>query len=84
MKKGWPRLIIGIGLAGMTTWALAASIEQPVLYGLGRAATPEDIRAWNFDVPPSGEGLPPGQGTVQDGAAIFAKKCAGCHGPTGK
>lgn len=31
----------------------------------------------------TGEGLPPGRGTVQQGAAIYANKCAACHGPTG-
>src|SRR5215217_6947769 len=30
-------------------------------YGIGRPATEDDIRAADIDVPPSGEGLPPGQ-----------------------
>ena len=50
---------------------------------LGQPATAEDIRSWNIDVNPNGEGLPPGRGTVPEGAAVFAAKCAKCHGPSG-
>ena len=32
---------------------------------------------------PTGEGLPQGQGTVKQGAQVYAGKCAACHGPTG-
>ena len=78
-------------LTGLGTLALALgcvwsgwSAEERVEYGLGRAASEEDIRAWNIDVVPTGEGLPPGQGTVKQGGQVFAVKCAACHGPTGK
>ena len=57
--------------------------EKAGEYGIGRSATDEEIRAWNIDVSPSGEGLPPGEGTVKRGAQVFAAKCAACHGPTG-
>jgi len=52
--------------------------------GIGRPATPADIAAWDDDVMPDGTGLPPGSGTPPAGAAIFAMRCAGCHGKTGK
>jgi len=52
-------------------------------YDLGRPATEEEIRPWNIDVAPSGDGLPPGQGTVRQGAQVYAAQCARCHGPTG-
>src|SRR5205085_12612753 len=29
------------------------------------------------------KGLPPGSGTVEQGAAVFAQKCVACHGPNG-
>ena len=32
---------------------------------------------------PDGTGLPPGQGTVEQGRAVYARRCAACHGPTG-
>jgi cytochrome c len=51
--------------------------------GLGQPATAEDIGRWNIDVGPDGVGLPPGSGTVPQGAAVYAARCAKCHGSTG-
>lgn len=56
----------------------------PAPIGLGRAATPEEIAAWDKDVDPSGHGLPPGQGDVATGRALFAQKCLACHGAKGE
>lgn len=53
-------------------------------YGLGRPATPGEIAGWDIDVSPDGRGLPPGHGGVQEGKAIFAAKCAPCHGDQGQ
>ena len=50
---------------------------------LGRAATAEEIAAWDISIDPSGAGLPAGGGTPRQGEAIFAAKCAGCHGEKG-
>ena len=50
---------------------------------LGRAATPEEIAAWDISIDPSGAGLPAGGGTARQGEAIFAAKCAACHGEKG-
>jgi len=50
---------------------------------LGRAATPEEIAAWDISIDPGGAGLPPGGGTARQGEAIFAAKCAVCHGEKG-
>ena len=50
---------------------------------LGRQAAVEEITLWNIDIGPNGDGLPPGRGTVAQGAAIYASKCAKCHGPSG-
>ena len=50
---------------------------------LGRVATPDEIAAWDISIDPSGAGLPAGSGSARTGAAIFAAKCAGCHGETG-
>ena len=56
----------------------------PPRLGIGRAATPAEIAAWDIDIMPDGKGLPPGRGTPMEGATIFASRCAGCHGKTGK
>src|SRR2546425_3179876 len=57
--------------------------EDGARYGFGKAAVPADVLAWDIDVMPDGTGLPPGSGTAPQGAAIYAHKCAACHGPTG-
>jgi cytochrome c len=62
----------------------AAQSPLPARYGLGRAATPDEIRARDIDVMPDGRGLPPGRGTVAEGAAVYAAKCASCHGANGE
>ena len=59
----------------------AAVMAQSPTYGVGRAPTAEEIRAWDISIGPDGEELPPGRGTVRDGAQLYrAKGCAGCHG----
>src|SRR5262249_38494661 len=76
-------LVTGAFLAIACTQSSWSTEERATGYGLGRLATEEEIRAWNIDVSPNGEGLPPGKGTVRQGAAVYASKCAKCHGPTG-
>ncbi|WP_299649538.1 c-type cytochrome [uncultured Tateyamaria sp.] len=49
-------------------------------YGLGRAALPEEIAAWDVDVLPDGRGLPEGSGDVWTGEEVFVDNCASCHG----
>jgi cytochrome c len=53
-------------------------------FGVGRTPTPEEIRAWDISIGPHGEELPPGRGTVREGAQLYRTKgCASCHGATG-
>ncbi|MDO8677984.1 MAG: cytochrome c [Acidobacteriota bacterium] len=51
--------------------------------GIGRAATPDEIKKIDIDVMPDGRGLPPGRGTVAEGQALYTAKCQSCHGPSG-
>ena len=52
--------------------------------GIGRAATEEEVRAWDIDVRPDFKGLPKGSGTVAHGQEIWEAKCASCHGTFGE
>jgi cytochrome c len=61
-----------------------SALAQSPTYGVGRPPTPEEIRAWDISIGPTGEELPPGRGTAKEGAQLYRTKgCAGCHGATG-
>ena len=72
-------------LVAVALVACASASAQTSKYpNVGRTATPEEIKAADITVVPSGRGLPPGKGTAKDGARIYAAYCAICHGTTGK
>ncbi len=62
----------------------AAATAQSPKYGVGTPLSQEEIRSFDFTVGPEGKELPPGRGTVKDGAAIYAKRCEVCHGQNGE
>lgn len=53
-------------------------------FGLGREATPAEVKAWDIDVRPDGKGLPEGRGSVEMGEELFVENCASCHGDFGE
>jgi cytochrome c len=61
-----------------------ALAQTPSYSKIGRAATKEEIAAWDISIGPDGKGLPEGHGTSKEGAAVFAEKCAVCHGTEGQ
>ena len=52
--------------------------------GLGKPLTEADIKQWDIAILPDGTNLPPGSGTPEHGAKIYAEKCSACHGDAGK
>jgi mono/diheme cytochrome c family protein len=63
--------------------APAAGLAQS-RYNVGTPLSQDEIRSFDFMLGPEGKELPPGHGTAKDGAAVFAKRCAVCHGPNGE
>ena len=62
-----------------------AGAAEPGSFGYGRVATPAQIAGWDIDVRgEDGAGLPPGKGTVDRGADVYAEQCAACHGTFGE
>ncbi len=53
-------------------------------FGFGEAASPERIAAWDIDIGPDGEGLPPGSGSVERGETLYRLQCVQCHGARGE
>ena len=74
-------------IRGITIGLLAAALifgaslnAQSPKYGIGRAASEEEIRAWDISIPPDGTGLPAGKGTAVEGKEVYKLRCAECHG----
>ncbi len=70
--------------AALLLTAGAALSAEPQQTGFGRPATKAEIEAADIDVRADGTGLPPGHGSVEEGATIFATQCAACHGTGGE
>ncbi len=60
-----------------------AALAQSSTYNLGRTPSAEESRTCCIPITIEGEGLPPGSGSAEQGAPIYAQKCAVCHGQTG-
>jgi len=69
-------------LAAASALAWPALAQSPT-YGVGRAPTEAEIKAWDIAIGPDGKELPPGRGTAVEGRVIYAAQCARCHGATG-
>ena len=54
------------------------------VFGIGRPAGPDEIRALADTILPDGTGLPAGSGTAADGEPLFVARCAACHGLHGE
>jgi len=77
--------------------AYKVNTQEKSEFGFGRVATKNEIRAWDVDVKPNGEGLPkydvdhhgkpmldkPAQGSVELGDELYAAQCVMCHGEFG-
>lgn len=78
----WFNLLVPV----MALAACVAVLAQTPTYNLGRTPSEEEIRLWDAmgSIGPEGKGLPPGKGTPEEGAKVYAKYCAFCHGLTGE
>src|SRR6185436_19982568 len=61
-----------------------SALAQGPSFGIGRTPTPDEIKALDISIGPTGEELPPGKGTAKEGAQLYRTKgCAACHGAEG-
>jgi cytochrome c len=71
-------------LASFGSAAFAQAGGSAAYPGIGRAATPKELQAWDIDVRPDFKGLPAGSGSVAKGMEVWEAKCASCHGIFGE
>ena len=79
MRYGSSKVLVPV----MVLATCVVAVAQTPTYNLGRTPSAEEIRAWDISIGPEGKELPPGSGTAEQGAPIYAQKCAACHGSTG-
>ena len=80
------RIVRHLAVLAVVAPAACARDASPAAerYGVGRAATAQEVAAWDIDVDTTGHGLPAGRGTAAEGASVYAAKCASCHGAKGE
>lgn len=62
------------------TSAGATANPTEVSFGFGQPAPDDLVAQWAIAIPPDGEHLPGGSGSVEQGREVFNTACAACHG----
>jgi cytochrome c len=70
-----------LALCAIVGAAMARAAEGP---GLGQPVPQEKLATIDIGIAQDGKGLPAGRGSAVEGAAVFAAKCAACHGVGGE
>ncbi len=70
-------------IVAVTVMSETAATTPPRL-GIGEPASADEISRWDIDIRFDGLGLPRGRGDVAQGDAIYAERCAMCHGDFGE
>jgi len=78
--RSFPKLAISVMVVSVGIACVTALAQTPNYTGVGRTASQEEIRAWDIAIGLEGKELPPGSGTATEGAQVYARKCAACHG----
>jgi cytochrome c len=78
------KAVPALGLAALGLGLTLPGLAQMPTYKLGRTPTADEIKAWDIAIGPDGRELPSGRGTAAEGKEVYAKRCAECHGATGK
>jgi mono/diheme cytochrome c family protein len=66
-------------LSGLLLLLGMAHAQDQTQFGFGSSVSQQEIAKY-FSYPADGAGLPPGSGTAEQGAKVYAENCAACHG----
>ncbi len=79
----WHKVLgIAVVVAGVAVGPVDAAERKHD--GIGRTPSAEEIKSWDIDVRPDGQGAPEGHGTFIEGERVYLVKCASCHGEFGE
>lgn len=78
------RKILCLGIVLAVTGVIPAFAEEPATPRLGVPLPRSAIEEMSITIFPDGRNLPEGRGPVRIGKALYAEKCAQCHGKKGK
>ena len=81
-RRSVSTVVSSVGVLMLLCTATSALAQGPT-YRLGTTPSAEEIKARDTAISPDGRELPPGSGTVKEGATVYAQKCQACHGPNG-
>jgi hypothetical protein len=89
--RAWLRLGVSVAMMagllghGAPITAQTASLPAPATptIGLGLPLSAADVERYAITIFPDGRNLPPGRGSVEQGARLYAMHCAACHGAQG-
>ncbi len=79
-----PAIKFNFLLPAIILLACGTAMAQLPNYNLGRTPTEAELHPSDGVVGSDGTELPPGGGTAQQGALIYAVRCSGCHGKNGE
>jgi len=76
-------LLMGLAMALALPATAPAQVAAPAIIGLGQPLDAAQIASYAITIFPDGRNLPPGQGSVVQGAALYQMHCLACHGAKG-
>lgn len=88
LRLGVPvAMLVGLLGYGATIRAQGTSPPAPApataSVGLGLPLSPAEAERYAITIFPDGRNLPPGRGSVEQGARLYVMHCAACHGAQG-
>lgn len=82
----YSQLIMGILITGIFSFSAITALakDNQLKIKLGKEISPKTLAAIDLSITPDGKNLPKGSGTPDQGAKVYAAKCASCHGVDAK
>jgi len=82
----YSQLIMGMLITGIVSFSATTTFakDNQLKIKLGKEISTKTLVAIDLSITPDGKNLPKGSGTPDQGAKVYAAKCASCHGVDAK